>query len=704
MAHDDQQLHSLHGQERSLDWPVRRPARPLAGLAAEPIGHGATRYRREIDGLRALAVLPVLLFHAGFSGLPGGFAGVDVFFVISGFLITTIIQEEIVEKKFSLVGFYERRARRILPALLLVSFACIPFAMLWMLPRELDSFGKSLYAANLSVSNFMFWNQTDYFSPKAELMPLLHTWSLGVEEQFYAIFPLLALALFRLPRLVTLAVITSLAAASFSATQHIGYEDPLGNFFLLPSRFWELAMGAILAVSGLARFPVPQDVRGLLAAVGLFAVVASYILVPQSRTYPGWTTVPVIAGTLLVLAFARPDTMVGYCLAWPPLVLIGLCSYSLYLWHQPIFAFARMRSLGEVTPWGYAALTALCFVLAYLTTQYIEKPFRRNFGRRAVFVLCLSATSIIIVIGLGLDKSNGLANQRAQFTRLIEPSLGLGKKCDGVVDPSCGTNPEPEMAVWGDSYARHLVEGIIASNPDARLVQLTRNSCGPFLGLAPYMPTLDADWPKECIDHNMRVQEYLLASTSVRYVIVSSAFTQYLNAQALYVSGRGPIPPNTRILLESFIGTLTWLRQNGFEPVVVAPPPRDGDDRGTCNARALLIGTSGTACLMLVEKVVAYDRATTEILTGVSEEFPVVDFTKYLCDAARCRSEDDGISLFENYGHFSARGSRHMGVALDFYRSLLDAAAAGCLTPTDDIKGLPRGICQLGAGKTAEKL
>ena len=704
MAREDQHPPLLRRQERSPAPSVRQSGRLFGGLSEDQSSHAAPLYRREIDGLRALAVLPVVLFHAGFTGMTGGFAGVDVFFVISGFLITGMIQEEIAKKEFSLIGFYERRARRIVPALLAISLACVPFAMMWMLPRELDSFGKSLYAANLSVSNFMFWNQTDYFSPKAELMPLLHTWSLGVEEQFYALFPLLLLVLYPLQRVATVAVIGALTAASFIATQYISHEDPLGNFFLLPSRFWELALGALLALSGVAHLPLPRGVRGFCAAIGLIVIAASYLLVPQSRYYPGWTTVPVIVGTLLILAFARPDTLVGRCLVWRPLTLVGLCSYSLYLWHQPVFAFARMRSLGEINAWGYAALTALCLVLAYLTTNYIERPFRRNFGRRVVFGLSLPVTIVVVLIGLGLDKSNGLADQRAEFSHLIEPSLGIGKRCDGMIDLSCGTSLEPEMAVWGDSYARHLVQGIIASNPDVRLVQLTRNSCGPFFDLAPYMPALDADWPKQCVEHNKRIQEFLLASNSIRYVVVSSALTQYLNAEALYVSNGGPAPPDVKTLADSLAGSVAWLRQNGFEPVIVAPPPRDGDDRGTCNARARLIGTSGAACLMPAERVGAYDRTTFEILAGISENFPVVDFTTYLCDAARCRSEDNGISLFENYGHFSAPGSRHIGATLDFYQSLVEAAERGCETRKYATRGPPSGFCQLSANQGSDKL
>ncbi|WP_051440431.1 acyltransferase family protein [Ensifer aridi] len=207
-------------------------------------------YRPEIDGLRAIAVVPVLFFHAGFDFIGGGFAGVDVFFVVSGFLITSIIHREIREGRFSIVSFYERRARRLAPALFFVCVVSAIFAVMWMLPQELNDFGKSLYAINLFGSNFVFWNETGYFAPSSELMPLLHTWSLAVEEQFYIVLPLFLLALRRYPVETVLKVLVAGCVLSFGATQILARVDPAANFYLLPSRLWELGVGAMLALAG----------------------------------------------------------------------------------------------------------------------------------------------------------------------------------------------------------------------------------------------------------------------------------------------------------------------------------------------------------------------------------------------------------------------------------------------------------------------
>lgn len=633
-------------------------------------------YRPEIDGLRALAVVPVLLFHAGFSFLGGGFAGVDVFFVISGFLITSIIHREIREGSFSIVSFYERRARRLAPALLLVCAVCIPFAVLWMLPQELNNFGKSLYAVNLFASNFLFWDQTGYFEPSTELMPLLHTWSLAVEEQFYVVFPLMLLGLRRFSTATVLKVVVASIVLSFVAAQVLAFVDPAANFYLLPSRFWELGAGAILALGGVDRLPLSRGRRELLAGLGLLAIIGSYVLVEQSPAYPGWATVPVVVGTALVLACARSDTRVGQLLSVRPLVAIGLISYSLYLWHQPVFAFARLRAIDAIPPAGYVALIALCVVLAALSWRFVEQPFRQRarVGRGAVFGATLAAGAVALVIGFGLDGADGLASRNRELVRLTQPSVGISKECDAVVDLKCATSPTPEIAVWGDSFARHLVDGIIASKPDVRLVQLTKNNCGPFLDLAPVVPRLGRKWPQACAEHNAEVKRFLLANPSIRYVVLSSPLRQYLVEDKVLVGGTREMPSEIKTLTDNFRATLAWLEANGFETVFVAPPPQNGRDTGLCVARARFFGEPIERCELPLRDVKSNDKDVLAVLADIADEYPVVSFMDYLCDEDSCKVEDKGVALFEDHGHFSQQGSQQMGRAFDFYRAFVGAA------------------------------
>ena len=359
-------------------------------------------YRREIDGLRALAVLPVILFHAGFKIVSGGFVGVDVFFVISGYLITTIIIAELEEDKFSIANFYERRARRILPVLFLVMAVSIPFSWIVLSPFELTSFSKSLIAVSLFLSNFFFWIDGGYFQTAAELKPLLHTWSLAVEEQYYVFFPIFLLLLWKLGRrwvlnLVVLTAIISLVAAQLGSTY-----KPVANFFLLPTHAWELAIGALISLhlSSPNRVTASCLARQMLGGLGFLLITASIFLFNKETPFPSlYALIPTI-GTALILLFALPDTLIGKLLGSRFLVFIGLISYSAYLWHQPIFAFSRYyySSISVILKFGLVIITLL---LSALTWRYIERPFRdkKLISRRAIFSLSLMASVFFISFG-----------------------------------------------------------------------------------------------------------------------------------------------------------------------------------------------------------------------------------------------------------------------------------------------------------------
>ena len=342
------------------------------------------RYRPEIDGLRALAVLPVLLFHAGFSWAAGGFVGVDVFFVISGFLITGIILEDLKAGRFSIASFHDRRAT-------------IPFAWAWMLPNEFTSYTRSLVASVLSASNFLFWKEAGYFAAANELKPLLHTWSLAVEEQYYVIFPLMLAFLIRHKK--AFLGVGALTLISFGLTQALSQADPAANFYLLPSRFWELGAGALLAMV-LPRL-TKRRTDGAVSMVGLVLIIGSIVLVDGARPYPGWWTLPAVAGTAMVIACAGAGTLANRVLSLRPIVFIGLISYSTYLWHQPLFAFARIRLLDDVSAPTFAALIAGSLILGYLNWRYIERPFRdkNRISRRFIFTASAIGASILETIG-----------------------------------------------------------------------------------------------------------------------------------------------------------------------------------------------------------------------------------------------------------------------------------------------------------------
>jgi peptidoglycan/LPS O-acetylase OafA/YrhL len=339
-------------------------------------------YRREIDGLRALAVIPVILFHAGFQSFSGGFVGVDVFFVISGYLITSIILKEKHAGTFSLVGFYERRARRILPALFLVMFVCLAFGWVWLLPSDMKMFSESLVAVSFFASNIMFYLTSSYFKPAAELKPLLHTWSLAVEEQYYLLFPLFVMLAWRFEKRWIVATLAVLAGLSLGAAHYGSTTDPSFTFFLLPTRGWEILIGALV---GFYLFGVNNDeltnshrspASQLLSFTGLLLCIYGVFAFDALTPYPSLYTLLPTIGTVLILLFATQETIIGTLLGSKWLAGIGLISYSAYLWHQPIFAFARHRFIDQPSKPALLCLAIASFLLAYVSWKYVETPFR----------------------------------------------------------------------------------------------------------------------------------------------------------------------------------------------------------------------------------------------------------------------------------------------------------------------------------------
>lgn len=472
-------------------------------------------WRREIDGLRAVAVLPVILFHAGLPAFAGGYLGVDVFFVISGFLITGILARDLREGRFSVARFYERRARRILPALTVVLLACVPFGLAWMSPPELRGLGQGIAATALSVSNVLFWLQLDYFGPDADRLALLHTWSLGVEEQFYILFPPLLALLWR--RTALLPVLAATTALSLAAAVWIEARHPSAGFFLLPFRAWEL-LGGGLAVLAVARPPRGADA---LAATGLLAIAAGMALPPLGIHAGVLPNVLACAGTAAVLACARPGAPATRILSLPPLVGVGLVSYSAYLWHQPLLAFARIR-FGEALPTAaLLALAATAILLAWPTWALIERPFRRPGGLRPTRVLAASGGILAALIALGEVgvATDGLAARKPEAVRAIlatvtdtNPHRDACKT--GLTDPN-PVHPRPgclvaggapAVAFYGDSHADALQGAFwpAAQAAGFRFYAVSRSACPPIPGLdrtgAAASPACDA-WVRGVQDY-----------------------------------------------------------------------------------------------------------------------------------------------------------------------------------------------------------
>lgn len=366
-------------------------------------------YRREIDGLRAIAIVPVILFHAGVSPFHGGYVGVDIFFVISGYLITSLLLESMNEGRWSIIDFYERRARRILPALFFVVAVTFPFAWYYMIPHQLGEFSQSLVAVSLFASNVLFWKQSDYFDTSSELKPLLHTWSLSVEEQYYVIFPIFLALVWRWGRRSTVWLMGIVAVISLLAAQIYAQKYQAATFYLLHTRAWELFLGGLAAVHlQRSKQPLPTSID--FGLIGLMMIVASIFAFDKSTPFPSFYALLPTVGAMLVILYSRPSNLSGTVLGHGLPVQLGILSYSAYLWHQPILAILKIR--GDTTELGQIELLLLfigIFPLSYLTYRFVETPFRNRafISRGAIFSSSLAGIIAVTTVGYMGNTSHG---------------------------------------------------------------------------------------------------------------------------------------------------------------------------------------------------------------------------------------------------------------------------------------------------------
>jgi peptidoglycan/LPS O-acetylase OafA/YrhL len=465
-----------------------------------------TSYRADIDGLRAIAVLAVILFHAGIFPMGGGFVGVDVFFVISGYLITSHIRTDIDSNAFSLRNFYDRRARRILPALVVVIAVTGVLAWAWLLPQDLKSFSQSVVATSLFASNIYFWRTTDYFSQQSELRPLLHTWSLAVEEQFYVLYPLLLVALARFGRLGTRKVVLALALLSWCATYFIAKSDPMSAFYFLHTRAWELLAGACVTLWGESQ-PADKALsprRSAAASAGLILVALSIFSgSDRSSANQALLAVPVL-GTCLWLAFGHRDTLAGRVLVSKPMVGIGLISYSAYLWHQPVFSLIRHRFATEMSLATKLGVILFVLALAASTYKWVEQPFRNRakIPIRRVAAILGGATTVFVAWGVLGHVFNGYPGRFPADSRM-PADLDLATSENGWCFYSIDSNrrlplkPNPggcfvgkadtsgkKVLLFGDSYAGQYEPfwDVLGKSGSWKVESVTTNWCFPALG------------------------------------------------------------------------------------------------------------------------------------------------------------------------------------------------------------------------------
>jgi peptidoglycan/LPS O-acetylase OafA/YrhL len=654
-------------------------------------------YRREIDGLRALALLPVILFHAGIQTFRGGFVGVDVFFVISGYLITSIILAEQQTGTFSLMSFYERRARRILPALFVVVFACVLFAWLWMLPGEMKAFAKSVVAVSTFTSNLFFWTESGYFAPTSQLRPLLHTWSLAVEEQYYLLFPLFLLLTWRMGKRWVVSLLIVGGVISLAWAQWGAFHMPGATFYLLPTRGWELMFGVLVAFYLFDKGNhkrTAQTVDQLASLIGILLIIYAVFAFDEQTPFPSFYALVPTLGTALVILFAREQTIVGRLLSSRVLVGVGLISYSAYLWHYPLFVFARFRSIDEPSQTMLLALAFTAMLFAYVSWNYVEQPIRSRhlFERSTVFVTTAIGSGVLLLIGWAGYITNGFparwdsnvlivaSNTEDHWRQLkaggcnLEDSDFTLKRCVRGIS----TQP-PLHAIWGDSHAAAIVLELEKSFNERGLsfLQYTKYNCPVSLDL--HIQSYKAQ------DHNcdLFTKSVMrdLADKKIHTVILVSRWDWYVEGigfdngeggaerQSVRVSTNEKdlytqVPTDQEKVLASYIDTILSLLRDLQQVILVYPVPTNGWDVPKRLMKLLMFNNFEPVALSTdYSRVSQRLSKVNEAFDGIGEHPNLIRIKpdEIFCDTyinSRCVAHLNGAPLYFDTDHLSDAGAR----------------------------------------------
>lgn len=631
--------------------------------------------RRDIDGLRALAVIPVVLFHFGFSTFSGGFVGVDVFFVISGFLITSILFREISAQRFSFVDFWARRARRILPALSVVLLVTLALGWLLLTAKDFSELGRTVRYQSLFISNILFMREDGYFQPASDLKPLLHTWSLAVEEQYYIFFPLLMVVLMRHVRHWRWMLF---AVLLISFGLNIAYIDrkPDFTFFSLPTRAWELLCGAMLAVLPARKHAVRPWLAQSVGAAGLAAVLLAVFTFDRGTVFPGWAALlPVLGATALIWSGGQGSTWAGQLLSARVFVWIGLLSYSFYLWHWPVFVYANAISIDGVQRWEAVGWILLALGLAWLSWRFVELPFREKrlpAGRKHVLVGGLMAMAVLAVTGSVVRSQEGfpqrLTGKALEYAQAREWRAGQ-MKCmlvtkDKKLDKACllGGNQEVPATrlVWGDSHAAALMPAIESgARREGRPVWLYSMSACP--------PILSDDPRQRCKDFNEQTMEQV-RRLQIKDVVLASNWSLYVYGREdgdkkVLLNARDNTAQSEARMASAIEARVAAIRATGAQVWLFKEVPlqrKGAISRLTSLAR---IGRSAEGLGRPLDEHLARQHFLSGLFDSMSAADPgvhVIDPTPLMCADEVCSIEVNGHSKYKDEDHLSDTGSARL--------------------------------------------
>jgi len=641
-------------------------------------------YRPDIDGLRAIAVLAILFYHARFTAFAGGYVGVDVFFVISGFLITSIIIKDINAGEFSIARFYERRIRRIFPALYVILLFVLIATYFLYNPENFTQAIKSVIATVGFVSNILFWTETGYFDAPATLKPLLHTWSLAVEEQFYIFFPLLLVFITRFFRAKLRGILIGLAAVSLLVSLYVINQNPASSFYFPHLRAWELLIGSLLVFIKPSVKP-NMVLAHLLSILGLGMILASTFLYTETTLFPGLSALlPTLGSAIIIYSSFHNRSIVGKLLSLPPFVFIGKISYSLYLWHWPIIIFGMYYIIQIPTTTQMWILVTISFFLAALSWHFVENPFRAKgfLTRQRIFIFAGGAmTATLVVSGLlyFTQKTPGHFSQEEleTFSNTI-PSWNEREGCiesdqtnlkdlnrcmlgDGKVQPS--------FLVWGDSHAEALAPSI---DEAARLNNMTgyvanHASCPPILGIYRKGKTF-------CVDINNRILTYIEEHPKWETIILVSRWTVSTEGEryktdpeavVTLVDTQSSIPEgsNTLIFEAGMQRTIEKLLALHRKVVIVSTVPEVGYNVPSAYFIALRTGRDVNQIIAPTFNEYHQRNATAnEVIAKLQSQYNilVIDPSSVLCDQTNCKVVRDGKPMYIDSNHLSYFGASYV--------------------------------------------
>lgn len=636
------------------------------------------KYRSDIDGLRTIAVFLVILNHAGFTFLTGGFIGVDVFFVISGFLITSIIYPKIVDGSFRFTWFISRRLKRLMPVLLFVIFitACV-FSFI-MFPQDLMKLYRSIYWVVLNGGNFFFWiEHGGYFAGNSQEAPLLHTWSLAVEEQYYLLWPLMlitAVKFLSVKNTMILAFIGCIAATIFAQW---GAEVTIGAaYYLLPTRFFELMIGSCLAMYW-DKLPSVNKISGnILSLVGLALIIVSAILLTEHSTFPGYNALYGVLGTALII-FAATG-WVNKFLSFKPIVFTGNISYSLYLWHWPVFAYFRYTSVEFTLPLQITSIVII-YIISIISWKYIEQPCRRSklntFSEISLKMYVLPSSVVLILVTIGLY-NNGFEHRYSPEIVKMEQAINsfASESRVGCHSASRGSEHLPNkdcifgaddhknaeeigIFVIGDSHANHLIPFIEVLTKNAKLIgqDYTLDQCIPLFGLYwgsnPYM----AD---KCKKRNDLAKTHI-ENSNFDFVVLAGSWPNE-NTKNIYSGNKVVDSTHKKSLFEdTFALTVESILKSGAIPILFKDTPVLGGKSPKCPIKKLAFNNDLDCSIAAVK-----NKFMDELINKLVIQFPeiiVLDPTKAYCSKMVCDMSYEGTPLYRDDDHLNEFGARILG-------------------------------------------